>query len=177
MLRAKRRAGNAINGVRKLECTYNVTEDTFHPHLHFIVDGEANASWMVSEWLKRNPDASFKGQDWKKADAGSLMELFKYTTKIVFKAEGEGHKIYVPALDTIFRAMQDLRTFQPFGNVRAVSEDITELDADTYDIEPYEFLVWVWEGSDWHAMPTGKALTGYKPSPCIVELLTDRVVT
>lgn len=177
-VKAIRRAGNACNGIRKLECTYNAERDDFHPHFHVIVDGEETATALYDGWMQRNPLAHAKGQDIQPADNGSLMELFKYTTKIVTKVGcGEGFQIFVPALDTIFRAMYGVRTFQAFGTVRMVSENIENLQADTYDIEPYEFLVWQWEGNDWRSMATGKPLTGYKPSKRMMELLTERVIT
>jgi plasmid rolling circle replication initiator protein Rep len=42
-----------INGIRKLEVTYNNIEDTFHPHLHLVVDKAGDE--LVNAWLKRIP--------------------------------------------------------------------------------------------------------------------------
>jgi len=175
MVRTRRRK-TAINGIRKLECTYNAESNSYHPHFHFIIDGKDNAEWIVKEWLQRNPLAESWCQDYRKADEGSLMETFKYTTKIVSKTD-KGFKIYVQALDTIFRAMHKVRTFQSFGQLRMISEDIDELQADSYDIPFYESVVWMWGGSDWYSMLTGEALTGYEPSPRMIELTTEKMVT
>jgi hypothetical protein len=103
------------------------------------------------------------------------MELFKYTTKIVSKTD-KGFQVYVKPLDSIFQAMYKLRTFQPFGNVRMVSEDIEDIQSDTYDIPYYESVVWMWEGSDWYSMLTGEPLTGYEPSKRMIELTTDKLI-
>ena len=55
-----------------------------------------------------------------------MIELFKYTTKLVSKSK-KGYSIYVYALDKIFNSMYGMRTFQPFGKVRMVKEDIENL--------------------------------------------------
>lgn len=174
MIRTRRRV-TPINGIRKLECTYNAEADNYHPHFHFIVDGEDNARWMQEEWLKRNPTAEKYAQDFRQANEGSLMETFKYTTKIVSKTK-KGVSIYVRALDTIFQAMYKVRTFQSFGNVRMVNEDIDDVQAETYKIPYYESVVWQWEGSDWYSMLTGDPLTGYEPSARMMELVTEKMV-
>jgi hypothetical protein len=172
IIRARRRT-TAINGIRKLECTYNAEADRYHPHFHFFIDGKENAEWVVSQWLQRNPTAKHWCQDIQPAK--DLIELFKYTTKIVSKTD-KGFQVYVQPLDNIFQSMYGLRTFQPFGNVRMVSEDIENIKADTYDVPWYESLVWMWEGNDWHSMITGEPLTGYEPSKRMIELTTDKFI-
>ena len=181
VLRARRRAGNGCNGIRKLECTYNAVEDTYHPHFHLVVDGKENADFIQREWLNRNPSATYKAQDVRPANIDSAMELFKYVTKIISKQKtvsGNEFRIYVPALDVIFQSMYRVRTFQSFGKVRMVSEEIQELDADTYEqIPEYEFMVWQWQGNDWHSMATGEPLTHYKPSEAMQKLVSEKMVT
>lgn len=183
ILKANRRAGNgskrALNGIRKLECTYNDISDNYHPHFHIIVDGRQEAETLLNDWLSRYPDADVRGQDCRPADANGIKELFKYTTKIVSKSKetADGFRIIIPALDVIFRAMFKMRTFQSFGNIRMVSEDIEGIEKEDYKIAPYEFMVWQWVGNDWQSMATGEMLTGYVPSKRIVELLTEKMVT
>lgn len=174
IVRSRRRL-TTMNGIRKLECTYNAIEDSYHPHLHFIVDGEDNAKFLISEWLNRNETAEHWCQDYRKADESTLMELFKYTTKIVSKA-GKDFQIYIQPLDVIFQAMHKVRTFQPFGSVRMVSEDIDDVKADSYDIPFYESVVWEWTGNDWQSMLTGETLTGYQPSKRMIELTTEKMI-
>lgn len=179
--RVLKRLKMAVNGIRKIECTYNVEQDTYHPHLHFIFDGEAVSKKFIDEWLIRYPHASSSGQDFKPVTnyGGGIKELFKYTTKIVTKTKATGdYNIYVPALDTIFRAMKGMRTFQNFGNIKRVNDEINDLLADDYtDIEPYDFVVWQWERNDWRNMANGNMLTNYKPSKRMIELVTSNVVT
>jgi hypothetical protein len=111
------------------------------------------------------------------ADKGSLSELFKYTTKIVSKSKSQGFRIYVKSLDVIFQALHGMRTFQPFGNVKMVNEDIDELKAETYDIPYYESVVWQWNDDDWYSIVNGDALTGYVPSQAMIELTTEKMQT
>jgi len=147
-----------INGVRKLEVTYNQREDTYHPHLHFVVDKAGKE--LVAEWLKRIPTANRKGQDYRPADQNSLNELFKYTTKIIGHKPGE-YIVYTKALDNIMQALRKKRCFQPFGDVKKVSEEITpELKVQVYDIKPYDFMTWQWEDCDW-VNSERETLTGY----------------
>lgn len=175
IVKQARKGGNGPRGVRKLECTYNVIDDTYHPHFHAIVDGQANASRIIDEWMKRHPSASMKGQDMRPADAASSKELFKYVSKIVTKTAGDGTAIIVPALDTIFQAMHGKRTFQPFGGIRMVSEDIEDVQADEYQIDPYDAVQWVWCNSDW-VSEEGKGLTGYRPSEAMKRLTTEKMI-
>ena len=147
-----------INGIRKLEITYNQKNDTYHPHLHFVVDKAGKH--IIKDWLKRFPSANIKAQDCRAADQASLNELFKYTTKIIGHKAGE-YIVYVKALDTIMKALSKLRCFQPFGNIRKVSEEVTdELKGQVYDIPEYEFMEWTWEDCDW-VNKFRDTLTGY----------------
>lgn len=175
IVRSRRRL-TPINGIRKLECTINAESDTYHPHFHVLIDGEANAQYLISEWLKRYEFAESWCQDMRRADKGSLSELFKYTTKIVSKTKKGEFNIYIRNLDVIFNAVYKLRTFQPFGNVRMVTEDIDELKSDTYDIEFKETEVYLWGVSDWYSMSDGLALTDYVPSNAMIKLTTDKMV-
>jgi len=177
LITRSRRRITEFNGIRKLECTYNDELDNYHPHFHAIIDGQENAEYLVSEWLKRNPSAESWCQDYRQADSNSLIELFKYTTKIVSKSKKNGFRVYVKALDVIFRSLYGLRTFQSFGKVKMINEDIDELKAETYDIPYYESVVWQWHENDWYSMQNGEALTGYEPSDKMIELVTEKMQT
>ncbi|KKM22125.1 hypothetical protein LCGC14_1628470, partial [marine sediment metagenome] len=99
---------------------------------------------IVTEWLKRYPTAIDKAQDIRPADENSIMELFKYFTKIFMKGA-----LYYEPLDTIFRAIYGLLTFQGMGVKKDISEDIEELQAEIYkDLEARE-AIWTWIATDW----------------------------
>jgi len=173
-IRAIKRKGIAFNGIRKLECTYNVDRDDYHPHFHFIVDGETATNELVNEWLKRFPLAKDYCQDIRPLT--DAIELFKYQTKIVSKAD-DGYFIYLSALDTIFKAIKGMRTFQAFGNIKMIKEDIEDLQSENFDIHPNDFVLWLWNKNDWFSMESGEPLTNYKPSKNMNELVTIRMVT
>ena len=148
----------SINGIRKLEVTYNYVTNTYHPHIHVLVDG-GSGEIIVTEWLKRYDTASEKAQDCRNADAKGLNEIFKYTTKIVTKSNKK-IEIYIPALDSIMLALRGRRCFQPFGSIKKVEEDITGIESVEYDeIEAYDLIEWIWDECDWVA--DNRTLTGY----------------
>jgi hypothetical protein len=147
-----------INGIRKIESTYNSIANTFHPHIHLIVDSNAG-DLIVTEWLKRYPEAKFAAQNVRVADKGSLNEIFKYTTKIVSKSKGR-IDIFIPALDKILLSLKGRRCFQPFGIIKKIDEDDTSLESVEYDdIQEYDYIEWIWSECDW--INGSKTLTGY----------------
>lgn len=153
-----------INGIRKIEITYNPDKNTYHPHLHLIVDKAGQL--IVDEWLKRYPKANKKAQDCRPADQGSLNELFKYSTKIIGHKQGE-YIVYASALDTIMISLKGKRCFQPFGDIRKVSEEVSEeLSSEEYNI-PECFDIWTWEECDW-VNTARDTLTGYISPPDVV---------
>lgn len=157
-----------IRGIRKLECTYNTHRQDFHPHFHLIVDdfiifehGCLMASeFLVKGWLKRYPNANLKAQDIRTADEKSILELFKYFTKIQSKKD----QVDWNALDHIFQSMQKKRVFQPFGGIKAISEEIEDQESQETEIMTEVMRYWEWYKNDWVDMETGEMLTGYRPS-------------
>lgn len=162
----RKRRKSPIIGIRKLEVTFNPERCDFHPHFHLVVSGHDIADEIVLEWLKRNETANIKGQDVRQADDNSVMELFKYFTKIVTKKT-----IYIQALDTIFLAMRNRRVFQPMGIEKNVPEDIESLQAEVIEDLKFREAVWTWIDSDWVNPETGETLTGYEPSENVTKLI------
>lgn len=158
----------SLKGIRKIECTYNVDRDDYHPHFHLIIDGSLPGEELINAWLEAYPDATREAQDIRPADEGSMIELFKYTTKLTTKnditrEDGKVEIRTVPmALDTIFQALYKIRTFQPI-NIRKVpvNEDIEELQSELFkDLSPgVESWTWLQQVSDWIS-PDGEMLTG-----------------
>jgi hypothetical protein len=154
-----------LKGIRKLEITYNSVTDTYHPHYHIIIDGQQQAEILKTEWLKAFTEAQSWCQDIRKADESSVVELFKYVTKVVTKTQGQIN-LYVSAIDTIIEALYKRRAIQPFGDIKMVTEDVTELNSELYEgISEYDFIEWVYtpEIYDW-TNKYGEILTGYKPT-------------
>ena len=171
-----RRKGRAIKGIRKYECTYNSKTNEYHPHFHFIIEGKFDAELLRDEWLKIFPNASKQAQDIRDANDDSIIELFKYSTKMILKIDGQ--TIINPmALDVIYQSMKGKRIFQPMGIKKVVSEDIDEIEKTEYDIEPtIETTILKWEDNcnDWINMLTGDFVSGYSHSTVIREMI-DRI--
>jgi plasmid rolling circle replication initiator protein Rep len=164
-----------IRGIRKLEVTYNPDLQNFHPHFHFIVDGEETADQLIDSWLMRNQKADRRGQDQR--EAKNPQELFKYFAKLTSKSKSDtiiikkGKMIrieysYPEALDKIFQAMEGTRVIQPVGGIKYIkgAEEVEELE--TIEIEDIEVedAIWMYIDRDWVNMNTGELLTGYEPS-------------
>jgi hypothetical protein len=170
--------------LRKIECTYNEITNEYHPHFHFIIDSEFAATCLRSAWCKYWGVDSATGkqiadpaaQDLRPADNNSCMELFKYFTKVISKSKDKtDYRIHVAALDQMFRAMKKVRTFQPTGVIKAVSEDIDELQAEATGRDIVACWSWLGQG-DWLDKETGELLTGYIPSPAIKEIASHVVL-
>lgn len=174
-LREKRKL--KYSSLRKIECTYNEVADTFHPHFHFVFDSFEAADLFLTEWLSRNPTAKLdKGNQLKECDNNAVLELFKYFTKVVSKTKSKtangldssSYRIHLAALDTMFQAMRAVRTFQPCGVIKAVSEDVEP--TQTLETDRFGADFWEWSGHDWLSRETGQTLTGYVPSEGIQDI-------
>lgn len=177
--------GLELRAVRKLETTYNIRRRDYHPHFHLIANTRHAADAMVRYWLKRFPDATPAAQDVRPCKGpGATKELFKYFTKLVVKGlDGERTAPPPLALDTMFKAVKGLRTFQSMGFKSRVTVDADdealELDAGTVSpIAPDSRGVvrWTWaaEMTDWMDYGSGELLSGYTPS-AKMKALVNRI--
>ncbi len=179
-----------FSSLRKIECTYNEVVNTYHPHFHFIFDSQEAAQAFLDQWLERNSVAKVgkaraailnKGNQLKQANDRAVAELFKYFTKVVSKTQTKAangivtsdYRIHLEALDTMFQAMAGVRTFQPCGVIKAVSEDIEPEQA--VESDRAEVNHWKWLRHDWVNVETEAALTGFVPSEH-QERISTRVV-
>jgi len=166
--RILQRLGLDVDGIVKLEITYNLTTGLYHPHLHIIVrcenerEGTFLAESIINLWLEKRQSAHRSAQHFTKADEGSFIELFKYTTKFGVK-EDENMLVHPESLDIIMRAQHKTRSFQPFGKIRKASEDVNEI------VEPQpikaEEGIYCWSIDDWFNRDTGEALTYHVLNP------------
>jgi hypothetical protein len=164
------------SGIRKLEVTYNLHRNDYHPHYHVIINNKKVAEYILKRWLGRFPSASIKAQDLrpvtKEDREKKLLELFKYSTKFHAKIEqknktGNGEKEVVKIscfhLDKIFLALAGLRTYQPFGVIKKVSEDVDQLESEAYLIVK-KIAMHYWGHNDWFDIDTAEVLSGYQPT-------------
>lgn len=116
--RAHRGKSEKLEGLRKIECTYNPHSKKYHPHFHLMIKGEKQAKQVLNYWLELGRlegwEMSRDAQDVRQASKGSEMELFKYFTKII-SSKAKDKSIYLDSLDVIFKAFRGRRVFQNFG--------------------------------------------------------------
>ena len=166
--------GFEVMAVRKLECTYNTGRNDYHPHFHILINGRQQAELLRELWLSRFPTrAEASGQDVRPADAGSLMELFKYFCKLMTRTGAKGERGMIPAgaLDTIFRAMRGRRVWQPVG-FKLSREEEEAIEGDELEVTGTaawkrldERVYWQWDQdvADWIDGETGETLSEYEP--------------
>jgi len=165
----RQKKGLHPDGIRRLEITYNKQNNTYHPHFHFLINCEASANFIQTQWLKRWPTAKDVAQDIREANEETLHEIFKYSTKFAVKLEENeqtNYEIHVSSLDTIFCAMNGKRTVQPFGKYvkKKISEDISKEDVKEteYNVELKPYAHYEWKEYDWFDIKTGEALSNAK---------------
>jgi hypothetical protein len=121
--KAYQKFGVDFTGIRKLECTYNAKENTYHPHFHFLISGKVPAMLLVNAWLQEFPEARRSAQHYTKGTKKTIKEIFKYFTKLVTKTYDEkgntvNKRVDISAMDIIFTAIRGLRVYQPMGIVK-----------------------------------------------------------
>lgn len=159
-----------LKAIVKLECTYNSHRNDFHPHLHIITNSLDNAEYIVKEWLTRNPKSEPIAQDIRKCDEKSLMEVFKYSTKLMSdiegyekgKSQGKG-KLVIEALDVMFRAMSKKRTLRCYGFRLKIEEEFTENDLKAITTTEADDSEYTYKICDWVDEDDTKDVTGWRP--------------
>lgn len=172
--------GIFLKGIRTMECTIR-PGGQYHYHMHMIVEGWTNAEWIVSEWLKRNPQSSVNAQDIRPANAGALSELFKYAIKMtVDLSKSDNFK----RLDALFCILKGKRTLATFGGIKAAKEPKDEdfqvqgqFEEELYLRLGNEESLWSWEKDafDWVNKATGEMLIGEQLEPEILRMCQKKV--
>ncbi len=142
----RKRYGIKLNGMRKIEITYNEIEDTYHPHFHFIQEGQHQSAMLQKLWLEQFPSASIKAQDIRKVgteDENSFIELFKYATKDIVKS-----KTTAKAQDNIYKALEGLRIYQTYGSLKKViAPKEAKEEIDNADFIAPRKEIWIYNNS------------------------------
>ena len=131
-----------LNGIRKIEVTYNKTTDDYHPHFHFIQQGRETSQLLLDMWLQQFDTANVKGQNITVIDTvneNSFIELFKYATKDIVK-----DKTTAAAQDQIYKSLESIRIYQTYGKIRKVKppkEEKTEI----VDVDWIPAAVDIWQ--------------------------------
>lgn len=123
-----------VNGFKKVECTYNQTTNEYHPHLHLIIQGQAEAELIKSYWITQmkkrygRNKVGYKGQEVKPIGntEKDYIEVFKYATKGSVKDTFEAS-----AEDFMLEALEGLQIFKPIGKLKKVKEPKEEAHEQT----------------------------------------------
>jgi plasmid rolling circle replication initiator protein Rep len=158
-----------LNGIKKIEITYNSRLNNYHPHLHILTENFYIAEILLFDWLKHFSTAKPEAQDLRPAT--SPKELFKYVTKLTAKAGNTYYKngikakqaFYPVALDNIFCALKGVRTIQPFGNVKIVNYEVEDLKSETLENIENKEDIFIFDKDNFYSILTGEALTNYCP--------------
>jgi hypothetical protein len=175
-----RRSGqpDQVQIIRKLEVTYS--KGKYHPHFHCIVEGKENAKNILKYWMQARLDADKEAQNIKTANIGSLNELFKYTTKLVFGQKGEKKLYPAQVLDTIFQALSTRRTFQTYGNLEQAIEEVEEYQTQGFNIAPEtQSFVWINDYKNWLNQETGELIVdspNYKDLESIFSNIPESIL-
>lgn len=147
-------------GIRKVECTIR-PNGMYHYHFHVIIQGKEHAEWVVSQWLKRCPEASGLAQDIRPVRQGEWLEIFKYFTKLVAQDKSTGKRfIDFKRLDVVMQAMKGKRVYQPFGGIKQVAEESVEDELESVEIPREYHKLWRWAtGVGYIDEETGEILT------------------
>lgn len=158
-----------FKGLRKTELKVSKGSDyLYHPHYHIMVEGKENALFIIENWLRINGEiCGVKAQHLVKVDMEklekSLLEMFKYSTKITCADKGDNEILATPRqMDIIFRSLYGKRIYQSFGGLRAIDEESFEVNAETFQKAQG---IYEWVGCDWWHTDFGQCLTGWTPTP------------
>jgi len=134
-----------LEGMRKIEVTYNETTDTYHPHFHLIQSNLVHAEKLKELWLEVFPSASSSAQDIRDIDTTnekSFIELFKYATK---ENTSDGKQYSGAVLNTIYSSLEGMRIYQTYGSVRKSVKEPTEAKTETRNFDWVKSQCEVWE--------------------------------
>ena len=162
-VRALRKEGHEVKAIRTIEVTGKDARSV-HPHLHVLVSSEVLGQSLMEGWLNRYPKAVRSAQDVRRADRGSLKELFKYLTKLT------DPDLDPRLLDGILYEMKGLHLVRPIGfRLEKDPADDSVFDELTPTLDAFkrhgEHVFWVWHDDlgNWIDHTTGDILVDTTP--------------
>jgi hypothetical protein len=166
-----RKRGFSLIGIIKLEVEYNNETDKYHPHFHILHESHEYGKMLIDEWVKEFPnETNIKAQDTRKSDQNSLLEVFKYSVKLLSKDKRE---VNIQSLFHIYATLRNKRTLFHCGWPKQVNEieneEMPELISQQYDIEEQN-EIYLWNGTDWKGITNDKLLSGFVPPKSTQEI-------
>jgi hypothetical protein len=174
----------AIKKIARIWKRKRYSEKRFNKYLQLyslgkITAGYFKAALLQEMWLEYSPTSWRVAQDVRAANAGSLKELFKYSTKVLTKSKrknkirwqlqeyksksGEVKQVYkkkmmpgdvicyVSALDKIYCALKNKRVLQPIGYTKEEQKEFNEINEGEIqdDLKAVEFNTLPNEATAW----------------------------
>lgn len=154
-------------GLKFLECGFNISTNTFNPHLHLIVPDKQTANIFIKEWHSKWGDefVNLKAIHSKKIikKEHDLIKVIKYGCKFFTKldfnkiVQGEQDlKVFAAAMDTILDAMKNRRLYDRFGFNLPKNNNSNR--AKVQLIDEYENFVFDDAVIDWINEDTGESI-------------------
>lgn len=166
--------------------------DTYHPHLHILVNNEQAAINIKEKWLKINPEANPAAQDLRKVQdvisvdengneriSKGYLEVFKYFTKLIAKDSCGKRFFDAKHMNVIFEAMNKKQVYKRIGSDEnwqcgeVDEEDIEERAALFIDDMSWKTFRWI-DGEKmfgYYDVDTGDALTEMAPPQHLMEII------
>jgi hypothetical protein len=128
---------------------------------------------LIDEWLKEFPqnEVNIKAQNTKPADPNSLLEVFKYSVKLLSKDKRTPDIQSLFHIYTTIRGKKTIRHYHmPKIKDEIENDEMPELVSQSYNIEE-ENEIYLWSGNDWKGITNQKNLSGYNPSENIKTII------
>jgi enamine deaminase RidA (YjgF/YER057c/UK114 family) len=177
----KKYPSRKVIGFLKLECTYNRRADTYHPHFHFLGEGDHFCNYAKDKWFfhykkecyktyQKSIKVTLKYHENGDRNFKELKEIFKYVAKVVSgqnkKEEEDDALINAKSLDTIYCAMSHIRCLRFYGlkKKQETKEEIEAIESDEAPESAEELEIFVWRTNNWYSTDSGEALTDFVPN-------------
>jgi hypothetical protein len=157
----RERTKNPLQALIAIEIIHNNNPlskqyDTYHVHLHCIINGYTQSLSFVQRWLNGFPQATKAAQSIKQIyDIGkSLKEICKYITKLdINKATS------IEAIDTIIQATKGRRLIEAYGIKK--NRD-NKLKKTAVNFKPLKAEVYIWQSYEWYS--AYEPFSNFKPT-------------
>jgi len=154
-------------GVVKLEIEYNDTTDKYHPHFHILHQSNEYGKMLINEWVKEFPnETNIKAQDTRNADQNSLLEVFKYSVKLLSRDKRTPNIQSLFHIYTTLRGKKTIRHYHmPKIKDEIENDEMPELISQLYNIEEQnEIYLWNLKEADWIGITTKQPLAKHNPT-------------
>ena len=174
------RKRQSLDCLRKLEVTFNVKNELYHPHFHIILDNEDVGASILEQWLKRHGSLAHiscqKLEQLQSINSKVIRTVFGYMTKLVTYTGNRSIPVPAQNLDVIVSALFGKPIMQGFGRLYSSKRKANhgnDIDKPTYQTPHAETLgqnitwKWIQQLATWINNSTGQLLVDPKLKECV----------